>query len=270
MTTPALSEVSVTEFIALSRMGFVPCGLVVGSCVMSAGSQYDWKVETGEISGLSAALSKARRTAVTRMRQQAKELGAEGVVDVRLDVEHHVWRGARQVAKCVVYGTAVRRDLHNAPRSLEKAPSLRLEGGAPFDSDLTASDFVTLLTAGFRPVTVAMGSCVYGLDPRTLRAHRGNDEEIPEYTQAFFDARESAMQRLQDELFAHWPPGTTDTPVGIVGMTVTEATYGGQGSSGPPIVEFTAVGTAIARLEHSDPRRAPSLPAPRLVVSLDR
>ena len=267
---PALSELSVTEFIALSRIGFVPCGLVVGSCVASAGSQYDWVVQTGEITLLSNALAGARRQAVERMREQAKALGAEGVVDVRLDVEHHVWRGARQVAKCVVYGTAVKRDLHNAPRSLEKAPSLRLSSGAPFDSDLTTADFVTLLTAGYRPVTVAMGNCVYGLDPRTLRGHRGQDEEIPEYTQAFFDARESAMQRLQDELFQHWPPGTPDAPVGIVGMTVKEETYGGQVSSGPPIVEFTALGTAIAPLSEGDPRRAKVLPTPKLVVSLDR
>jgi uncharacterized protein YbjQ (UPF0145 family) len=268
--TPALSELSVTEFVALSRIGFAPCGLVVGSCVTSAGSQYDWTVKTGEIAGLSQALRDARRVAVERMRQQAKALGAEGVVDVRLDVEHHVWRGARQVAKCVVYGTAIRHDAHNAPRSLEHAPSLKLANGAPFDSDLTTSDFVTLLTAGYRPVTVAMGNCVYGLDPRTLRNHRGKDEELPEYTQAFFDARESAMQRLQDDLFKHWPPGTPDTPVGIVGMTVSESTYGGQVSSGPPIVEFTALGTAIARLAPGDPRQAKELPAPKLVVALDR
>ena len=33
--TPALSELSVTEFLTLARIGFVPCGLVVGSCVFS-------------------------------------------------------------------------------------------------------------------------------------------------------------------------------------------------------------------------------------------
>ena len=53
-------------------------------------------------------------------------------------------------------------------------------------------------------------------------------------------------------------------------MTVEESTYGGQGASGPPIVEFTALGTAIAPLVESDPRRKVAPPKPRLVVPLDR
>ena len=76
---------------------------------------------------------------------------------------------------------------------------MRLANGRPFTSDLTALDFVALLRAGYRPVTLAMASCVYGLDPRELRQYRGQDAEITSLTQAFFDARESAMDRLQAE-----------------------------------------------------------------------
>ena len=265
----ALSELSVTEFLTLVRIGFVPKGLVIGSCVFTAGSQYDWVVATGEVTRLSSAMRDARKLAIARMRAQAAELGAEGVVDVRLEVEHHVWRGARQVAKCVAIGTAIAFD-DNAPESLKHAPSLRLQNGHPFDSDLTASDFVTLLSAGFRPITVAMGNCVYGLDPRELRKHRGRDDEIVSYTQAFFDARETAMERLQNDLFREYPRGKPDCPTGIVGMTVSESTYGGASGSGPPIVEFTALGTAVAPLADGDPRKATTHPKPRVVVALDR
>jgi uncharacterized protein YbjQ (UPF0145 family) len=115
-----------------------------------------------------------------------------------------------------------------------------------------------------------MGNCVYGLDPRVLRRYRDEDSEIVEFTQAFFDARETAMERLQEDLFREWPPGNPDAPTGIVGMTVEEATYGGAGASGPPIVEFTALGTAITALADGDPRRAAKLPKPTLVVPLDR
>jgi uncharacterized protein YbjQ (UPF0145 family) len=181
---PALSELSVTEFLALGRIGYRPRGLVIGSCVFSAGTQYDWTVQTGEITMLSQALRDARLRAVFRMREQAVQLGADGVVDVRLEVEHHLWRGARQVAKCVAVGTAVVFDRAHAPAHLHDAPSLRLSNGQPFDSDLSGSDFVTLLAAGYRPITVAMGNCVYGLDPRELRNHRGKDDEIRVYTQA--------------------------------------------------------------------------------------
>src|SRR5690349_15338376 len=122
----ALSELSVTEFVTLARIGFLPCGLVIGSCVYSAGTQYDWRVATGEVARLWQAMRNARQLAIQRMRQQAVELGATGIVDVRLEVEHHLWRGARQVAKCVAVGTAVRFDHGAAPAELRNAPSLQL------------------------------------------------------------------------------------------------------------------------------------------------
>jgi uncharacterized protein YbjQ (UPF0145 family) len=115
-----------------------------------------------------------------------------------------------------------------------------------------------------------MGNCVYGLDPRELRNYRGQDAEITAFTQAFFDARESAMGRLQHDLFSEFPPGHPDAPTGIVGMSVDETTYGGAASQGPPIVEFTAVGTAVAPVRPDDPRRAPQPPKPFMVVPLDR
>ena len=270
MTTPALSELGVTEFLTLARVGFVPRGLVIGSCVYGAGTQYDWQVATAEVVQLSQAMRAARRNAIHRMREQAAQLGADGVVDVRLEVEHHLWRGARQVAKCIAVGTAVVFDRTRVPRHLQDAPSLKLANGKPFDSDLSGGDFVTLLAAGYRPITVAMGNCVYGLDPRILRAYRGKDDEIQPYTRAFFDARELAMERLQEDLFAAWPKGSPDCPTGIVGMTVSESVYGGSGASGPPIVEFTALGTAIAPLQANDPRLRVAPPKPQLVVPLDR
>jgi uncharacterized protein YbjQ (UPF0145 family) len=265
---PALSELSVTEFLTLDRIGIYPRGLVVGSCLYEAGSQYDWQVATQEVTNLSQAMRSARGVALRHVIEQAERLGAEGVVDVRLELEHHTWRGARQVVKFVAKGTAIATDHQRAPESIRGAPSLRLASGRPFTSDLTVPDFVTLLSAGYRPVTLAMASCVYGLDPRELRQFRGQDTEITTFTQAFFDARETAMDRLQQDLFRELPRGSPDAPVGIVGMTVSEATYGGRSSA--PIVEFTAVGTAIAMLDPRDPRRAPALPRPQVVVPLDR
>lgn len=264
----ALSELSVTEFLTLSRMGFYPHGLVIGSSLHEAGTQYDWAVSTAEVTTLSQAMRSARGLAMRRMRQQAMELGAEGVVEVRLELEHHLWRGARQVVKLVAMGTAVGFDPDLAPEAMKVAPSLRLASGQPFTSDLSAPDFVALLRAGYRPVTLAMASCVFGIDPREARQYRGQDAEILSVTQAFFDARETAMDRLQQDLFNELPKGSPDEPIGIVGMTVGEQTYGDRQSA--PLVEFTAVGTAVALLHPQDPRRAPTHPRPLLVVPLDR
>jgi uncharacterized protein YbjQ (UPF0145 family) len=125
-----------------------------------------------------------------------------------------------------------------------------------------------------------MGSCVYEIDPGYLRMYTGTsvNEEIPGYTQAFFDARETAMDRLAQDLFREWPPGHTDSPVGVVGMTVEETTHavtlavpaGGFAGNRTAVVEYTAVGTAVAMLAPNDPRRAKTLPAPSIVVPLDR
>jgi uncharacterized protein YbjQ (UPF0145 family) len=265
--TPAFSELSVTEFLTLARVGYFPHGLVIGSCIFEAGNQYDWQVATSEVTGLSHALRSARGLAIARMRSQAAHLGAEGVVDVRVQVEHDVWRGARQVAKFVALGTAIGFDRGHLPH-LRNVPSLHLADGTPFTSDLTGPDFVTLLRAGYRPITLAMGACVYGLDPRHLRAYRNQDAEVSEYTQAFFDARETALDRLQQDLFREHPPGSPDSPAGIVGVTVSESVYGGGRSA--PIVEFAAIGTAVAELAEGDPRRGPAHARPQLVVPLNR
>ncbi len=292
---PALSDLSVTEFLTLSRVGFLPHGLVVGSSVYeadtsaTAGTVSLWnlffgnaqnavRVKTGEVVALSDAVRAARALAIGRMQAQAVQLGAEGVVGVRLNVEHHLWRGGHQVAKFVAMGTAVGFDREHGPSEFAHAPPLRLANGAPFMSDLSGQDFVALMRAGYRPVTVASGTCVYQLDPQGVQRYRGQNAEIGEYTGAFFDARETAMARLQQDLFAAWPPGHPDAPTGIVGMTVSEEAHRPQTvqgrmstfSAAAPIVEFTAVGTAIAPLAPGDPRISPQRPKPRIVVPLDR
>jgi len=293
---PALSDLSVTEFLTISRMGFLPHGLVIGSSVYEAdtsrqnpgaslwdvlfagGAAATGPVQTKEVLPLSAAVRDARHLAVERMRRQAAELHAEGVVGVRLEVEHHLWRGGHQVVKFVAMGTAVAFDHEHGPVEFRGAPSLSLADRGPFMSDLSGQDFVALLRAGYRPITVASGSCVYQLDPQEALRYRGHNAEIGTYTGAFFDARETAMERLQHDLFTRWPPGHPDAPTGIVGMTVTEAAHrpqtieGRVSAYGPqvPVVEFTAVGTAIAPLLPHDPRRSAERPKPRIVVPLDR
>jgi uncharacterized protein YbjQ (UPF0145 family) len=262
----AASDLSVTEFLTLSRVGFLPHGLVIGSCMYDAGFSVTWGY--GEVTQLSIAMRKARHLAVKRMRDQARELGAEGVVGVRLDVEHHTWRGGHVVAKFVAVGTAIAFDHEHGPEEFQHAPPLMLQGGKPFTSDLSGQDFVMLLRAGYRPVDLAMGCCVQAIDPSIVDIYRmGNtNEEIPQYTQALFDAREVAMERLAEDLFKHWPPGHPDSPVGVVGMSVDEMVHAG----GASIIEYSAIGTAVAPLLDHDPRRAKKVPAPTIVVPLDR
>jgi uncharacterized protein YbjQ (UPF0145 family) len=267
---PALSDLSVTEFLTLARIGFFPHGLVIGSSVYDSGFGI-YLGATGERTPMSQALREARRLAVSRMRDQAKQVHAEGVVGVRLLVEHHRWRGNHNVVKFIAIGTAIGFDHDHVPAELRGAPSLALYSGMPFTSDLSGQDFVMLLRAGYRPIELAFGSCVYEIDRRQAGIFNMNNEELVDYTAAFFDARETAMKRLTHDIFREFSPNGHDAPVGVVGMTVTETMHGERGFIRQvPVVEFTAVGTAIAHLDERDPRRAPQPPAPQIVVPLDR
>jgi uncharacterized protein YbjQ (UPF0145 family) len=270
----ALSDLSVTEFLTLSRMGFLPHGLVVGSAIYDAGWT-NLSGRTQEVAPLSHAMRAARAMAVKRMRDQAAQLRAEGVVGVRLLVEHHRWRGGHQVVKIIALGTAVAFDHAHAPGDLRGAPSLHMADGRPFTSALSGQDFVTLLRAGYRPVSISVGCCVYELNGYGVYpyAQAGRNDEIAEYTQALFDAREVAMERMTQDLFAefglpgaHAAAGHPDAPVGVVGMQVSEQAHAGVAN----VIEYTAIGTAVAHVREGDPRKAATPPAPAIVVPLDR
>ncbi|WP_256391281.1 YbjQ family protein [Natronoarchaeum rubrum] len=63
-------------------------------------------VTGGELKSYSSLMSEAREEALDRMRQDAEELGADAVVNVRFDSAEVVSKGAEIIA----YGTAVSLD----------------------------------------------------------------------------------------------------------------------------------------------------------------
>jgi uncharacterized protein YbjQ (UPF0145 family) len=271
--TPALSDLSAREFVTLARAGYVPLGLAIGVSVYDAGLDSFMSNTTRELTALSQAMHGARAMAMQRLAGEAQRLGAEGVVGVRVEVEHHRWRGGHTVARFVAVGTAIAVDDAHAPEAIVRAPSLSLRGGGrPFTSDLTATDFVSLLRAGYRPVALAFGNSAWELSSQSLRGLRFNFDnvELAEHTRALYDAREMAMLRLEQDLFAQHPAGTRDAPVGVVGMTVSEVVHEPEGRAPGQgnIIECTAVGTAVTHLPADDPRRAPDV-APAIVMPVD-
>lgn len=119
---------------------------------------------------------------------------------------------------------------------LQRAPN-----GRPFQSDLSGQEFWTLLRTGQRPVGMVMGSCVFHVGRRgPLRniAQTGRNIELPNYTQALYEARELAMQRMQTE-------AQELEAEGIVGVSLSERSHGW----GSHVIEFFALGTAIVSTE---------------------
>jgi uncharacterized protein YbjQ (UPF0145 family) len=220
------SDLSVAEFLLVKEAGFDPLGLVVGSSIFHIGfQQSSWKVSQ-EMQVLSEAMYSARELAMTRMEEEADQLGADGVVAVRLEVSRYDW--GEHMAEFIAIGTAIKHrqgELHRAPN------------GRPFTSDLSGQDFWTLLRSGHRPVGLVMGSCVYHVAHRGMfqaMKQAGQNVELPNFTQALYDARELAMERMQAE-------AETLRAEGIVGVELKEGSHGW----GSHVIEFFAVGTAI-------------------------
>src|SRR5579875_2041183 len=239
------SDLSVNEFLLVKEAGFEPLGLVLGSSIYHIGYQQAMWNQNQEMDVLTQAMYHARELAMTRMEEEADQLGADGVVGVRLEVGRYEW-GAN-LAEFLAIGTAVKHregELHRAPN------------GRPFTSDLSGQDFWTLLSAGYRPVGMVMGNCVYHVAHQGLRGwfkQIGQNQEMPNFTQALYDARELAMERMQ-------AAGEQAGAEGIVGVQLHERSHGW----GWHVIEFFAVGTAIVpvRPDHE-------IQQPAMVVTLN-
>jgi uncharacterized protein YbjQ (UPF0145 family) len=238
------SDLSVNEFLLVKQAGFDPLGLVIGSSIYHIGLQTaNWK-QNQELTVLSAAMYEARQLAMTCMEEEADELGADGVVGVRLQIGRYEW--GENMAEFIAVGTAIKHRegvLHRAPN------------GRPFTSDLSGQDFWTLMSTGHRPVGMVMGSCVYHVAHRGMLktlAQAGRNMELPNYTQALYDARELAMERMQAEAQGVQAEG-------IVGVALEEKSHGW----GSHVIEFFAIGTAIVPSEV-----AAEIPSPTPVIDL--
>src|SRR5947199_7148232 len=237
------SDLSINEFLLVREAGFDPVGLVIGSSIYHIGYQMaNWN-QNQEMTVLTQAMYHARELAMTRMEEEADHLGADGIVGVRLDIGRYEW-GA-DLAEFIAVGTAVKHrdgELHRAPN------------GRPFTSDLNGQDFATLLRAGYRPAGLVMGNCVYHVARQGMLAslrQMGRNVEMPNFTQALYEARELAMERMQteaDELKAG----------GIVGARIVERSHGW----GSHVIEFFAIGTAVVPTssEHQIDKPALMLP----------
>jgi uncharacterized protein YbjQ (UPF0145 family) len=223
------SDLSVNEFLLIREAGFDPLGLVLGSSIYHIGFQFSNYFQNQEMAVLTQALYHARELAMTRIREEAEVLSADGIVGVRLEVNRHEW--GKHLSEFIAIGTAIRH------RGGER---YRTPHNRPFTSDLSGQEFWTLLRAGYRPLSLVMGNCVYHVahqTPGQELAQMGRNVEMQNYTQALYDARELALARMQTEAEA-------EQAEGIVGAQVHESSHGW----GSHVVEYFALGTAIVSI----------------------
>ncbi len=237
------SDLSVNEFLLVKEAGYEPLGLVLGSSIYHIGFQQAMWNQSMEMTVLTQAMYHARELSMTRMEEEADQLGADGIVGVRLTIGRYDW-GA-DLAEFIAVGTAVK----HAAGELHRAP-----GGRPFTSDLSGQDFSTLLRAGYRPVGLVMGNCVYHVARQGMMASLrqfGRNIEMTNFTQALYEARELAMGRMQGE-------AESLQAGGLVGVQLKEASHGW----GSHVIEFFAIATAVVptQAEHTIEKPALVLP----------
>jgi uncharacterized protein YbjQ (UPF0145 family) len=225
------SDLTIDEFLLIEQAGFEALGLVLGSSIYHVGFQWQkWSVSQ-ELPVLTRAMYDARELAMTRMEEEADLLGGDGVVGVRLVFKTYAMEEG--VLEFQAIGTAIRHR--------ERKGSFRTKDNRPFTSDLSGQDLWKLVRAGYRPVSLAMGACVYHIAHlsfmQTLK-QAGRNQEMKVYTEATYAARELALERMQAEAVQRGGSG-------VVGARVEESNWGW----GANAIEFFAVGTAVTRMD---------------------
>ena len=242
------SDFSVNEFLLVRKAGFEPIGLCVGSCIYHLGFQFAAWGSNMELDVLSTAMYEARALAMERMREEAAQMGADGIVGVRLTVKRLEWDD--KILEFVAIGTGV---VHAKGHPGFKGPN-----GQPFTSALTGQDFWTLLAAGYRPLEMVMGSCVYHVarrGPLAAISSIGQNVELTNFSLALYEAREIAMERMQTE-------ASQAGAEGVVGADLHEGSH----NWSPHVIEFFAIGTAVLPIEGHE---ADDIPDPKLVLSVN-
>jgi len=189
-----------------------------------------------ELEVLSEAWNNARSLALSRLQQEARFAGADAVVGVHLQWGAHDF--APNTVEMVAVGTAVRT-----------SGSERTD--PPVLTDLSGQDLWNLLRAGYRPVGVVGATTVFYVVPQwatqaltTSWLSGRSNQELPDFTQAVYTAREVAFGHLsaQAQSFgAH----------GIVGVSIDqrigrrEVETGNNSKRIDLIVTLHVLGTAI-------------------------
>lgn len=221
------SDLTVDEAILLGETGFHPKRLVLGSSIFHVGwVQTAGGYGEGELATVTGAMYEARQRAIHRLLSDAQAAGGEVVVGVRLTIGGH-----GHLAEFTSVGTAIARTRPNRGRP------------APIATDLSGQDFYLLHKAGYEPLGLVVGNCVYYVPPNWAASLSTANVELDAPTRALTRARELAMARLQREAEGLGAAG-------VVGVNVTQHAHAFWRGA----IEFLAVGTAVRLLRGGEHR----------------
>lgn len=219
------------DLLAIDEIGLIPLDMVVGNAVFVP-LLPGIPANTAEVTSVSQLATKAWDSVLSRLKENARRLGADGVIGVGLYKREVELEGGNTATEFCGCGTAVRGLRRN-------------------DIWLTEASIVEtslLLSAGLAPVAIAIGCCTWhestwNWDPKKGSSGVGRskwaNQEIVPGTRAVYTARAIALERLQKS-------GRDGGASGIVGVRVAF-------SKAEPVTNFTGIvaafevfGTAVA------------------------
>jgi uncharacterized protein YbjQ (UPF0145 family) len=191
------SELTPSELAMLGSRGIRPVAHVTGAAVYRLGWNPDPLSASGELPLATQGCNEVRVHALDRLTQEAKKLGAHGIVGI--EIARKPLSNSADLRDCAVevsaQGTAIAWDKVAAPE-------------APFLTTLTAIDVANLLDCGYLPAGIVASSSIWyqiaGFDTRWAnqtnllgRSASAYNTELKDYTRGFYEARERAIMRVQ-------------------------------------------------------------------------
>lgn len=222
------AAVSGTELFCHLDAGYAPVSFVMGNVAYALGLGRGLTgglrtLARGEVKEYSDLYNDIRHLALHRLEQEAAQLGANAVVDVRTELMPFM----PGVVELVMTGTAS----HHAA----------LPHGAMVSSELRGDELWSLATMGYAPLKLVMATSVCslgvaaGIGTLFQSIQRG---ELPELTQLVYEARERCLERLRHE-------GQMIGAERVMGnrLVIRELSKG--------LIEIVAIGTAVRRVDAS-------------------
>ncbi|MEC5387946.1 heavy metal-binding domain-containing protein [Uliginosibacterium sp. H3] len=236
--TPAFSSACDGQALyCLQDAGFTPKHFVFGNVAYSVGLGGGFlgllrSLGRGEVTEFSEVFNRTRHLALERIRQEARELGANAVTGIRTSI-----LPLAGMQEMVMTGTACTH------------PALPASAW-PVTSDLTHEEMWNLANQGYMPVQLVLGVSVYslglvgGISSFFKSFVRG---EISELTSLIYEARERALIKIGEDARE---AGADE----VLGVKTYVYNLGGG------IIEFLAIGTAVRKLDGALTRSENLLP----------
>ncbi len=240
------TSASGTELYCHLDAGYAPISFVMGNVAyaLGVGRGITGGLSTlarGEVRQYSEMYNRIRHLALFRLRREAAAVGANAVVDVRIDLRPF----GTGVVELLMTGTASR---HAALAADSRDPT------QVATSELTGAEIFSLAQMGYAPVQLVMATSVYslglagGIGASFAALAKG---ELRELTELIYGARENCLALLRQEAQSLGAERVIGNRLQIRELS-------------PGLIEVVAVGTAVKRAQGITPHSA-TLPMQAIV-----